>query len=119
METIHQPSHYYIYRLKNTIPDYTFICYQAYNDLPGRQNQINEKSYDLILQGVLQENETPADLYNRIHKNQHQGDKQIYLRASDVFVFNYRGNLQAYYLDPIGFTKLQNFFAHNCLSFSV
>lgn len=119
MVTIQQPNHYYIYRLKNTIPDYIFICYQAFKDLTGRQEQITDKSYDLILQGVLQENETPADLYNRIHKKEHQGDKKIYLRASDVFVFNHRGNLQAYYLDPIGFTRLPYFFAHNCLSFAI
>ena len=110
MVTIQQPGHFYIYRLKNTIPDYIFISYQAFKDLTGRQIQINEKSYDLILQGVLQENETPADLYNRIHKKGHQGDKQIYLRASDVFVFNHSGKLQVYYLDPVGFTRLPSFF---------
>lgn len=110
MVTVQQPSYFYIYRLKNTVPDYIFICYQAFRDLTGRQNQINEKSYDLILQGVIQENETPADLYNRIHKKELQGEKLIYLRASDVFVFNQRGKLQAYYLDPIGFTRLPNFF---------
>ena len=30
-----------------------------------------------MLQGVLRKNETPADLYNRIHKKQYQGDNQI------------------------------------------
>ena len=118
MVTKHEPGHYYIYRLKNTIPDYLFICYQAFKDLNGRQHQIKEESYDLMLQGVLRKNETPADLYNRIHKKQYQGDKQIYLRASDVFVFNLTGNLQAYYLDPIGFTRLPDFFSRNCLSFT-
>ena len=63
-----EPNYFYVYRLKSTIPDYIFISYQAFKDLAGYQNQINTASYDLILQGELDEKETPSDLYNRIHK---------------------------------------------------
>jgi len=101
--------HFYVYRLKTTIPDYIFISYQAFKDLIGYQHQIKATSYDLILQGELQDNETPSELYNRIHKKKLDG-KLIHLRASDVFVFVRDGEILVYYLDPIGFTQIHCFF---------
>lgn len=105
-----EPNYFYVYRLKSTIPDYIFISYQAFKDLAGYQNQINTASYDLILQGELDEKETPSDLYNRIHKKMQHNNKQLSLRASDVFVFKSHGAIQSFYLDPIGFTQIHNFF---------
>ena len=101
---------YYIYRLKRDISAYLNICYQAFKDLDGYQKQINVTSYEIFLQGELQENETPSSLYNKIHKKELREKKIVYLRASDIFVFNCQEDLQVFYLDPIGFTQIASFF---------
>lgn len=110
MADLPQAGQFFIYRLKNTVQGYFQICYQAYRDLTGYQGLINSTSYELILQGDLENNETPATLYNRTHKKELHNGKIIHLRSSDVFVFSSQDGLKTYYLDPIGFTQIHNFF---------
>lgn len=65
--------------------------------------------YSLIYSGVLSSQETLDSLYQRFNINHPQGYTGHSLSVSDVILLNRDGQVQAYFVDSFGFSKLPDF----------
>lgn len=100
---------YLIYQLKD-IPETRDYRFEPYGLLELRGCTCNPKNYDQVYSGVMAAEDTLDTLYERFNLHHPAGFTGRSMSISDVVVISHgTGEVAAYYVDSIGFKKLEQF----------
>ena len=97
-----------IYQLKNS-DELHDIQFEPYGYLQQNGIPCDIGNYDLMYSGHMRPHETLENLFNKFNMGYPEDFKGHSLSVSDVVVVRERGKSTAYYVDSIGFTKLDRF----------
>lgn len=100
---------YSIYQLKD-IPATRDIRFEPYDCLALTGENCNSENYNLVYSGVMAAEDTLDTLYERFNLHHPAGFTGRSMSISDVVVISHgTGEVAAYYVDSIGFKKLEQF----------
>jgi len=97
-----------IYQLKRS-DELHGIRFEPYDYLKQNGLTCDALNYDLVYSGYMRPHETLENLFNKFNMERPDDFKGHSLSVSDVVIVREHGKNTAYYVDSIGFKKLEHF----------
>lgn len=103
-----QGNRFAIYQINETDKNRD-LMFRGMSELKERNLEIQAENYQCVYSGDLLLSDTLEDLYAMFNDNPPADFKAHSMSVSDVVVLNQNGNIQAYYVDSLGFSELSDF----------